>query len=203
MGGIRHIVFDIGNVLVHYDPEIPYRRLIPDEERRRWFLANVCTPAWNIEQDRGRRWTDAEALLIADYPDEAENIRGFRRYWHEMVPHSHDGSIALLERLIERGHDVTMLTNFASDTFAEARERFAFLKWPRGVTVSGDVGLIKPERAIYDHHAATFELDPSATIFVDDNTRNVDGARAAGWHAVRFTDALTLAEHFRRLGMAA
>ncbi|NJO34469.1 MAG: HAD family phosphatase [Rhodospirillales bacterium] len=203
MSGIRHIVFDIGKVLVHYDPEIPYRRLIPDEERRRWFLANVCTPAWNIEQDRGRRWTDAEALLIADYPDEADNIRGFRRYWHEMVPHPHDGSVALLEGLIKRGRDVTLLTNAASDTFAEMRERFAFLKKPRGATVSGDVGLIKPERAIYDHHAATFELEPPATILIDDNPHNVDGAKAAGWHAVRFTDAVTLAEHLRSFGVEA
>ncbi len=75
MSDIRHIVFDIGRVLIHYDPEIPYRRLIPDDAQRRWFLENVCTGDWNIEQDRGRRWEDAEALLIAEHPQEEENIR--------------------------------------------------------------------------------------------------------------------------------
>jgi 2-haloacid dehalogenase len=201
MSEIRHIVFDIGKVLVHYDPEIPYRRLIPDAERRRWFLANVCTPAWNIEQDRGRSWSDAEAMLIADYPEHADNIRHFRRHWHEMVSHPYDDSVAILEGLVERGRDVTMLTNFAADTFAEARERFPFLAKPRGVTVSGEIGLLKPDRAIYDHHARAFGLDPSATIFIDDSLPNVEGARAAGWRAVQFTDAATLASDLARHGI--
>ncbi|MBN9069971.1 MAG: HAD family phosphatase, partial [Rhizobiales bacterium] len=173
MSEIRHIVFDIGKVLIHYDPELPYRRLIPDEGKRRRFLAEICTPEWNVEQDRGRTWEEAEALLIADYPDEAENIRGFRRNWHEMVPHAYEESVAIMEALIERGYDVTMLTNFASDTFVEARGRYAFLNKPRGVTVSGDVRAIKPDRAIYDHHAAAFGLEPAATLFIDDSQKNV------------------------------
>src|SRR5690554_4075890 len=139
MSDIRHIVFDIGRVLIHYDPEIPYTRLIPDPDRRRWFLENVCTSEWNLEQDRGRRWEDGEAVLVAEYPDEAENIRAFRRYWSEMVPHAYEDSVAILEELIDAGHDVTLLTNFAADTFAEARERFPFLQRPRGVTVSGEI----------------------------------------------------------------
>jgi 2-haloacid dehalogenase len=69
MQTIRHIVFDIGHVLIHYDPELPFKRIIPDDEKRRWFLANVCTPQWNIEQDRGRSWADAEAELITAHPD--------------------------------------------------------------------------------------------------------------------------------------
>ncbi|WP_048646057.1 HAD family hydrolase [Nitratireductor soli] len=201
MSQIRHIVFDIGKVLVHYDPEIPYQRLIPDEAKRRWFLENVCTGEWNIEQDRGRSWRDAEALLIAEHPGEADNIRAFRRHWHEMVPHAYDDTVAILEALIDSGHDVTMLTNFAADTFAEARERFSFLKRPRGVTVSGAIGAIKPDRAIYDTHAATFGLQPNATLFIDDSEKNVEGARAAGWQAVHFVGADGLRDDLRRLGV--
>ena len=187
MSTIRHIVFDIGKVLIHYDPEIPYRRLIPDEERRRWFLENVCTNDWNIEQDRGRSWPEAEALLIERHPDEEELIRAFRLNWHEMVPHAYEGSVAIMEGLIDDGRDVTMLTNFAADTFTEARERYAFLKRPRGVTVSGEVRLLKPDRAIYELHAESFGLEPAATLFIDDSQKNVEGARAAGWQAVHFT----------------
>jgi 2-haloacid dehalogenase len=201
MSEIRHIVFDIGKVLIHYDPELPYRRLIPDEGKRRRFLAEICTPEWNIEQDRGRTWEEAEALLIAQHPDHEENIRNFRRHWHEMVPHAYEGSVAIMETLIERGYDVTMLTNFASDTFVEARERFAFLQKPRGVTVSGDIGAIKPDRAIYDHHVSAFVLDPKATLFIDDSAKNVEGARAAGWNAVLFTDAETLRKDLARYGI--
>ncbi|MBY5745917.1 HAD family phosphatase [Rhizobium leguminosarum] len=186
---IRHIVFDIGKVLIHYDPHLPFSRLIPDEAERHWFFANICTHDWNIEQDRGRTWAEAEALLIKQHPAREEHIRAFRRYWHEMVPHAYDDSVAIMEGLIAEGRDVTMLTNFASDTFREAQARFPFLTKPRGVTVSGDVGLIKPDIAIYETHTKSFGLDPAATIFIDDAPVNVEGAKAFGWNAVLFSGA--------------
>jgi 2-haloacid dehalogenase len=198
---IRHIVFDIGKVLIHYDPDLAYRDLIPDETERRWFLENVTTGDWNIEQDRGRSWQEAEALLIADYPDHETNIRAFRKHWHMMVPHAYEDSVAILERLIEDRWDLTMLTNFAIDTFAEAQERFDFLKKPRGVTVSGHHRLIKPDIAIYELHAQTFSLEPGATLFIDDSAKNVDGAKAAGWQAVQFIDAETLERDLKRFGV--
>ncbi|HEY6631233.1 MAG TPA: HAD family phosphatase [Rhizobiaceae bacterium] len=201
MSDIRHIVFDIGKVLVHYDPDLPFSRLIPDPEARRWFFDNVCTSDWNIEQDRGRTWEEAEAELLAIHPDHEENIRAFRRNWHEMVPYAYDDSVALMEGLIDAGHDVTLLTNWAADTFVEARARFPFLEKPRGITVSGEIRAIKPERAIYDHHASTFGLTPAATVFIDDSQKNVDGAHAAGWQAVLFTDVPTLQADLRRLGI--
>jgi 2-haloacid dehalogenase len=202
MTEIRHIVFDIGRVLVHYDAELPFRRLIPDPAERKWFFDNVCTSPWNIEQDRGRSWQDAEAELLAIHPGHESNIRNFRRHWHEMVPHAYDDSVALMDRLIDAGHDVTLLTNWAADTFIEARGRFPFLDRPRGITVSGEIRAIKPDRAIYDHHVAAFGLDPAATLFIDDSQKNVDGAKAAGWQAVLFTEAKTLEEDLKRLGLA-
>lgn len=203
MSEVRHIVFDIGKVLVHYDPEIPFSRLIPDEAERRWFFENVCTHDWNLEQDRGRSWAEAEAELIALHPAHEESIRAFRLNWHEMVSHAYDDTVEILESLIEGGHDVTMLTNFAADTFAEARRRFPFLDRPRGVTVSGEIRLIKPDRAIYDHHAATFGLAPEATLFIDDSPKNVAGAKTAGWQAVQFFDAPTLRKDLASFGLAA
>lgn len=189
MTEIRHIVFDIGRVLIHYDPEIPFRRIIPDDGKRRWFLENVCTNAWNLEQDRGRSIADAEALLIAAHPEEADNIRAFYGNWHEMVSHAYDDSVAIMTSLIDAGHDVTMLTNFSAETYPQARRIYPFLDLPRGVSVSGELGLLKPDRAIYDRHASTFGLEPSATLFIDDSAKNVDGAIAAGWNAVQFIDA--------------
>jgi 2-haloacid dehalogenase len=202
MSEIRHIVFDIGKVLLHYDPDLPFSRLIPDPEERRWFFDNICTHDWNIEQDRGRTWEEAEQLLIDAHPDHADNIRNFRLHWHEMVPYAYEDSVHVMERLIDDGHDVTMLTNFAADTFREARQRFPFLDRPRGTTVSGEIGMIKPERGIYDHHAAAFGLEPSATIFIDDSQKNVDAAKAAGWQAVLFQNAKTLEEDLERFGIS-
>ena len=129
MTEIRHIVFDIGKVLIHYDPNIPFSRLIPDEKERKWFFDNVCTHDWNIEQDRGRTWEEAEALLIAEHPDHAENIRNFRRHWHDMVPHAYDDSVAIMVGLIESGHDVVSihLAGGISGTCEAARQAHALL----------------------------------------------------------------------------
>ena len=100
---VRHIVFDIGKVLIHYDPNIPYSRLIPDQAEREAFFDTVCTHEWNLEQDRGRSWDEAEALLIAEHPDKEELIRAFRTHWHEMVSHSYDDSVDIMLDLIQQG----------------------------------------------------------------------------------------------------
>ena len=152
MTDIRHIVLDVGKVLVHYDPHQGYFELIPDPAERMAFLTEVCSSAWNIEQDRGRSWAEAEAEAIGRHPDKADLIRAFRKNWHLMVSHEYPESVALFRALLANGHDVTLLTNFASDTFREAQRRFPILKEGRGVTVSGDVKLIKPDPAIYAHH---------------------------------------------------
>ncbi|MCF1473060.1 HAD family phosphatase [Agrobacterium vitis] len=201
MAEIRHIVFDIGKVLIHYDPNLPFSRIIPDAKERQWFFDNVCTHDWNIEQDRGRTWADAEALLIAQYPDREAHIRAFRQHWREMVPHAYDGTVEIFNGLIDEGRDVTMLTNFAADTFTEAREMFPFLNRPRGVTVSGEVGLIKPNVAIYHRHATDFGLDPAHSIFIDDSLPNVVGAKAAGWQAVHFVSPEKLKADLQAFGV--
>lgn len=201
MTEIKHIVFDIGHVLLHWDPELPYRQLIPDEARRRWFLDNVCNGDWNREQDRGRSWAEAENILIADYPEEADLIRAYRARWHEMVPHAYHDVAVILETLIDTGHDVTMLTNFNDETFHEVTERFAFLKRPRGVTVSGIVRLLKPDRAIYDYHVETFGLEPEAVFFTDDSPANVKAAIDAGWKAALFEGAEKLKHDLRSNGI--
>ena len=198
---IDHVVFDIGRVLMHYDPELGFLDCIPDAGERKVFLEEICTSDWNIEQDRGRSWREAEAEAIARHPGRADDIRAFRQNWNRMVPHLYEGSVALLEGLMATGVDVTLLTNFASDTFREAQAMYPVLTRTRGVTVSGDIKIIKPDRAIYDRHAAVFGLVPERTLFIDDSPRNVDGAIAAGWQAVHFTDPETLARDLRRHGL--
>lgn len=198
---IKHIVFDIGKVLIHYDPNIPYSRLIPDEAERQAFFDEVGIHEWNLEQDRGRTWEDAEDILIQSHPKHEANIRAFRKVWHEMVSHSYDGTVSILRSLIDQGFDVTMLTNFASDTFREAQGMYPFLTWGRGVTVSGDVKLIKPDVAIYQLHAKTFDLEPSASLFIDDSAANVAAAKAAGWQGVQFFSPEKLKEDLEGLGI--
>ena len=202
MTEIRHVVFDLGQVLIRWDPEALYRRLIPDPVERRRFLIEVCSHDWNLEQDRGRSWRDAEAALIAKHPQHPELIRAFRRNWWEMVPGAIDENVAIVEDLIGRGADVTALTNWAADTFAEAEERYPILSRFRGVTVSGRVRLVKPDPAIYRHHAATFGLSAGHTLFFDDNAANVEAARAVGWQAEQYASTETLIADLKRYGVA-
>ncbi|TCT38869.1 HAD family hydrolase [Martelella mediterranea] len=199
---IRHIVFDIGNVLVHYDATIPFKRIIPDDQKREWFLSEVCSGPWNHEQDRGRTWEEAEAAAIAEYPDEAENIRAFRKNWSEMIPYAHEDSVAVFRALLNSDLDVTLLTNFAADTFTECRARFPFLNETRGITISGEIGKVKPDRDIFEHHVQTLEITPAATLFIDDKRENVEGAKAAGWQAVQFIDAETLKRDLAAFGIS-
>lgn len=198
---IKHIVFDVGQVLIYWNPEIPFRHLIPNDQKRQWFLREVCNGQWNIEQDRGRSWREAENTLIEQHPEEVFHIRAFRQHWIEMIPHQIEESVAIMKALINNGMDVTLLTNFSQETFPLAKEKYSFLNTPRGETVSGEIGLIKPDREIYDHHTTTHDLDPQATLFFDDSQKNVDGARAYGWHAELFTSPGQLAQDLAKHGV--
>lgn len=202
MSDIRHIVFDLGKVLFRWEPEIPYRRLIPDEARRRRFLDEICTGAWLLETDAGMTWEQSEDRLIARHPEEAEMIRAFRRHWPEMLPGAIDESVAVADELIADGADVTALTNWAADTFPIAEQRFPVLGRMRGITVSGRIGLTKPDLAIFRHHEKTFGLDPEATLFFDDNPHNIEAARKAGWNAELFVDPPRMKADLARYGVA-
>ncbi len=185
---VRHIVFDIGNVLLNFDPEYAYLDLIPDRTERKSFLREVCSRDWIVAQDRVHAWAPGEADLIARYPEKEMLIRSFRERWHDMVPNAITESVAILEQLSAGGADLTALTNFNGETFDEARERFELFNHFRGVTVSGRIGLLKPEPEIFQHHAAAFDLVPEDVLFIDDVVANVEAARDAGWHAVQFID---------------
>jgi 2-haloacid dehalogenase len=198
---IRHIVFDIGNVILNWDPEVPYRRLIPDEAERRRFLTEVCTLEWNAEQDRGRTWREAEDLLIAEHPRLEPLIRGYFHNHHEMITGQNAGTVAVIESLAEAKRDLTALTNYSAETFPRAQATYPILGRFRGITVSGQVRLMKPDLAIYRLHADTFGLDPAAILFFDDSARNIEGARAAGWNAELFTSPEKMRDDLARYGI--
>ncbi len=204
MTQIDHIVFDIGRVLIHWDASLVYRELIPNAEERDHFLENICSPEWNLEQDRGRAWRVAEDLLIDEYPDKEHLIRAYRGRWIESVPHAYGDVVEVLKGLLRDGRDVTLLTNFSQDTYVEAENEYVFLKEPRGVTVSGRIGLIKPDNAIFEHHAQTFDLEPQRTVFIDDSEKNVLAARESGWQGIHFAGiegAAKLARELQTLGV--
>jgi 2-haloacid dehalogenase len=199
---VTTVVFDIGKVLIEWDPRLVYRQVFAgDEARVEWFLREVCPPAWNLEQDRGRPWPEAIAEATARHPSCAAEIAAYRARWHEMVPDAIWGSVALLEGLAARRVPLYAITNFASDTFAEAQARFPFLTRFDGIIVSASEGLLKPDPGIYRLLADRYGLVLAQCLFIDDVPANVQGARAVGMQAHHFVSPEALRGELERLGL--
>lgn len=198
------VVFDIGNVLVAWDPRNLYRRYFEGrEDQMEWFLNNICTPAWNIEQDKGRSFTEAVDLLAKDHPPEWHPmIRAFDEQWQETISGPIHGTVDVLKALKRSNVPVYAITNWNQDKFREALARFDFLNSFDGIVVSGDERVVKPDREIFELFFERYGVKPETAVFIDDSLRNVEGARAAGMHALHFTSHETLARDLRGLGFS-
>lgn len=194
-----NVVFDLGNVLLRWDPRFLFRTIFADEARMEWFLAEVCNHDWNQQQDRGRSFAAGVAEATARHPDLAEAIAAYHHRWHETLPHAIDGSVAILEELDRRGAALYALTNWNGDKFRETLPRFGFLRRFRDIVVSGDEGLVKPDPAIYRRLLDRNRLAAGECLFIDDSPANVAGAEAVGMRAHHFRSPrqlrLALASH--------
>ena len=184
---VKAVVFDLGGVLIDWDPRYLYRKLLDDEAAVEEFLATVCTPEWNAEQDRGRPFAEGVAELVERHPVHAAAITAYHERWPEMLGGAVGGTVEVLAELRAAGVPVYALTNWSAETFGIARERFEFLEWFDGVLVSGEERMIKPDPAIFRLLLDRFGLDPAATFYVDDSEPNVEAAGRLGFDAVRFT----------------
>ncbi|MGH6903990.1 MAG: HAD family hydrolase [Geminicoccaceae bacterium] len=180
------IVFDLGGVLIDWNPRHLYRKLIDDEARMEWFLAEVCHSAWNEEQDRGRTFAAAIEEAAARHPEHRPLIAAYFERWDEMMAGPVEGSVVILEELKAAGYELHGLTNWSAETFPFARDRFAFLERFESILVSADVGLIKPDPAIFELLLARIGRTPAECIYIDDNPRNVAAAAALGLDAIAF-----------------
>ncbi|HEV3013247.1 MAG TPA: HAD family phosphatase [Actinomycetota bacterium] len=183
----KAVVFDLGGVLIDWDPRYLYRKLLADEAAVEEFLATVCTPEWNAEQDRGRPFAEGVAELVERHPVHAAAITAYHERWTEMLGGDIAGTVELLAELRATGVPLYALTNWSAETFGIARERYQFLEWFDGVLVSGEERMIKPEPAIFRLLLDRFGLDPGAAFYVDDSPANVAAASELGFDAVRFT----------------
>jgi 2-haloacid dehalogenase len=204
MAAYKHptrVVFDIGNVLIHWDPRRIYRTIFKTEAEVDDFLTRVLPPEWNLEQDRGRSWKEAEEIQIALFPAYADAIRAFRARWVETVPHAIAGTVAILAKLKADGVPLYAITNFASDTLVEAKTVYPFLATSFiDMVVSGDEKLIKPDPAIYHVLLKRQKLQAEDCIFIDDSMKNVEAAAKLGFHALHFTTAEAFATDLRVFG---
>ena len=183
----KAVVFDLGGVLIDWDPRYLYRKLLADEAAVEEFLATVCTPEWNAELDRGRPFAEGVAELVERHPEHAAAIAAYHERWPEMLAGDLPGTVEVLAELWAAGVPLYALTNWSAETFAITRGRFEWLDWFDGLLVSGEERMTKPDPAFFRLLLDRFGLDPGATVFVDDSEANVAAARELGIDAVRFT----------------
>lgn len=194
------LVFDLGGVLVDWDPRHLYRKLIEDDAEREHFLTEICTLEWHRRHDAGRPFADGVAELVERHPEYQDLIEAWHHRFDEMVPGDLPETVDLLADVVALGDPVYALTNWSGDAWPMARKRFGFLAWFDGIVVSGLEGVAKPDRAIYDRLVQRYDLRRSDTVFIDDWDRNVEGARAAGLQALLFSSAEGLRTDLRALG---
>lgn len=200
---IDTVIFDLGNVLIDWNPRHLYRKLFAgDEEGMERFLAEVCTAEWNERQDAGRSWQEAIEEATAQHPTQAHLIRAYYERWVEMLGGPIHESVALLDELRRTNTRLFALTNWSHETFPIALERYEFLSWFHGILVSGREKLIKPDPAIFRLLISRFDIDVERAVFIDDSMRNVEGARRAGLHAIHFRGAQPLRQELRNLGLS-
>ncbi len=195
------VVFDLGGVLIDWNPRYLYRQLFGDDEAMERFLSEVATSEWNATMDAGRPFADAVAELAREHPDHAEMIRAYHTRWAEMLGGTFDDTLAVLRELQASGVPVYALSNWSAETFSATRRRFPFLDDLAGVLVSGEAGINKPDERIYRLLIDRYGLVAEQTVFIDDNEPNVVAARRLGMIGIRFTGPAKLRSDLARLGL--
>jgi 2-haloacid dehalogenase len=195
------VVFDLGGVLIDWDPRHLYRKLLPTDDDVERLLAEVTTSEWNAEQDRGRAWDDAVALLSEQHPEHAELIAAYHHRWDEMIGGPIEETVDILADLRNTGTELYALTNWSAEKFPIARERFHWLSWFRGIVVSGEERLIKPDPRIFQLLTERYGVELSSAVYIDDNPPNVEAAEQLGMTAVHFTSPAKLRARLAEIGL--
>jgi 2-haloacid dehalogenase len=197
----RVVVFDLGGVLLEWNPRHLYRKLFADERAMEEFLARVCTTEWNERQDAGRPFAEAVAELAPAHPDKLHLINAWHERFGEMIPDAIHGTVEILRELKSRSVPVYALSNWSAETFPSQRERFAFLAWFDGIVVSGHEGCMKPDERIFRILLERYGLAADETVFIDDNPKNARAASALGIHGIHFQSPDKLRRELTALGV--
>ena len=185
---IDNIIFDLGGVLIDWNPEHPYKKIIPDADKRKFFLENICTQEWNECQDEGRSLADGTKILVAKHPVYKSEIEAFYGRWDEMLGGPIQDTVNILVSLSqEKRYPLYALTNWSHETFPIARKKFDFLNLFNDIVVSGVEKMKKPSHRFYQLLLDKHQLAPDKTLFIDDNLRNIEAAREVGLQAVHYS----------------
>ncbi|RFS19233.1 HAD family phosphatase [Chitinophaga silvatica] len=184
---INTIVFDFGGVLIDWNPRHLYKNVFTSNQEMEQFLSDICNDEWNLQQDKGRSFSEGISLLKNKYPAHSKNIELFYSQWEEMLNGEISGTVEILKQLKSQ-YKVYGLTNWSSETFPIALEKFPFLGLFDGIVVSGDEKMIKPDQKFYQLLLERYNLNAANCVFIDDNIKNVNAALTLGFHALHFTN---------------
>lgn len=201
MTTIDAVVFDIGGVLVDWDPRHLYRQLIADEGEMERFLQEICTLEWHKDHDRGMSTAESCELLAAQHPEHADLIRAWAERTDDMIAGTIDGTIEILAELKAAGTRLYVLSNMEADTFPRRLESYEFLRWFDDHVVSGFEGIIKPDLALFRRLLRRFDLQSERTMFIDDSAINVEAAASLGLRAVLFESPEQLRKELQAAGL--
>lgn len=188
-------------MLIDWEPRYLYRKIFSTESEVEEFLRDADILNWHQEQDRGRSLEEGTKVLVSRHPEYAREIEVFYERWEEMFGGEISGSVNVLRELRDRGYPLYALTNYSSETFPLARKRYGSLEWFDDIVVSGEEGLVKPDREIYDLLIRRTGLDPASSVFVDDREENVRTAEELGFTGIVFREGQALREEMVRLGL--
>jgi 2-haloacid dehalogenase len=199
---ITTIIFDLGGVLIDWNPAYVFDTLIPEEEKRQHFFANICTAEWNEEQDAGRTIKEANEIAIAQHPEWREHIEAYYGRWEEMLGGPIEETVEIFRQLKQSGrYKFYALTNWSAELFPVALQRYDFLHWFDGRLVSGEEKMRKPFPEFYQLLLDRFNIKKEEAIFIDDNLRNAEAAEAFGIKTIRFTSPLQLRAALQEAGV--
>jgi 2-haloacid dehalogenase len=201
MPTIDTVVFDIGNVLIPWNPRWLFRKLLADEAALERFLEEVDFSAWNAQHDAGQSFVHGIAQHGARFPHYRHLLQAYFDRWEETIAEPVEESVALARRLREAGYRTLALTNFSTETFPRALRLNPFLKEFEGIMVSGEEKLMKPDPAIYRLLCERYSVEPGQCVFIDDSLPNVEGARRIGMHALHFGSIDQLLDDLAALGV--
>lgn len=199
---INTVVFDIGNVLIDWNPYYLYRKFFDNDAAIEAFLQEIDFPSWNIEQDRGRTFEEANSLLIGQFPQWEAPIRAYSERFLESVSGPIWGTVKILEHLRDKTDvRICAITNYSSEMFAITTPAYPFLDTFEGIVVSGDVKMIKPDAEIYEYFYEANNVDPAKAVFIDDRAYNVEGSKATGMDAIQFMNPENLRDELAKRGV--
>lgn len=199
---INTIIFDLGGVLIDWNPRYVYKDIFKNDSKMEWFFDNICTNEWNLMQDKGYSMKKATEEKISEFPEFEKLIKMYYGRWEDMLKDEIGETVNILKKVVKsKKYKVLALTNWSHETFPIAIKKFDFLNLFEDIVVSGEIKMIKPDIEIYDYIIKKHSIIPEESVFIDDNSSNIIGAQKAKINGIHYKNSKQLVEELKKYGV--